>query len=377
VRAAQVSQDSKASLFQVPSWLDFLGSLVQRYRNFWLWLGCCESRRLHRELNGVSLRMPIYISGLARAGSTLLHEIVSAHPGVATHRVKDYPMVFTPYWWRRATAGQRRKAPSPRPHQDGVMITPESPDAVEEMLWMAFFPNCHNPAVSNLVGAGARHPGFEGFYKRHLQKLLLAERASRYAAKANYHVVRLPYLARLFPDAKILIPVRAPAGHIASLIRQQQRFSQGQRKQPRSLALMQRSGHFEFGLDRRPMNLGDSARVEQIVQAWARGDEVRGQAMYWDMVYGYLAYLLASDARVRAAALVVRFEDLCQAPAESLRSVLNHCVLPDAGRILHQFVRRIRFSAYYSANFSSRDVDVIRNETAATAKLWGYGERGA
>jgi hypothetical protein len=242
----------KDSPFYVPTFLHFLGGLVHRHRDFWLWLARLESKLLAQELRRVPLKMPIFVCGLARSGSTLLHEIVCSHPGVASHRIKDYPMLFTPYWWRRAAASLRSKAPRERPHRDRMMITIESPDALEEMLWMAFFPRCHDPAASHLLTARESHPAFESFYKAHLRKLLLAERATRYAAKANYHVARLPYLARLFPDAKFLIPVREPASHIASLMRQHEWFSRGQRKHPRALALMQWSGHFEFGLDRRP-----------------------------------------------------------------------------------------------------------------------------
>ncbi len=362
----------KDSPFYVPAWLHFLGGLVHHFRDCWLWLGRLEANLLARELSQVPLRMPIYVCGLARAGTTLVHEVVSSHPGVATHRIKDYPMVFTPYWWRRATAKLRPQAPRERPHGDRVMITTESPDALEEMLWLAFFPRCHDPAVSNLLGAQDRHPAFEAFYTAHLRKLLLAERATRYAAKANYHVARLPYLVRLFPDAKFLLLVRSPAGQIASLMRQHQWFSAGQRKHARALAFMQRSGHYEFGLDRRPLHLGDGARVQQILQAWAAGDEVRGQALYWDMVYGYLARLLADDAQVRAATRVVRFETLCAAPEETLREVLEHCLLPDADRIVARHAAGISYPTYYQSNFSPADLEVIRQETADTASLWGY-----
>ena len=382
MRAATASRDGgppprehasvAASPFDVPPWLHSLGGLVHRHPGFWLGLGRLESSLLAQELRQVAVRMPIYVCGLARSGSTLLHEVVASHPRVATHRVKDYPMVFTPYWWRRATAKLRPKAPRERPHRDGVMITTDSPEALEEILWMAFFPGCHDPSVSSVLGAEDSHPAFESFYRSHICKLLLAEKATRYVAKANYHVARLRYLLRLFPDARFLIPVRAPAGHIASLMRQHRWFSQGQRKHPRALAFMQRSGHFEFGLDRRPMHLGDGERVRRIMAAWAAGDEVRGLATYWDMVYGYLARLLASDAQVRAAALVVRFETVCDAPADTLRAVLGHCMLPDAESIVQRHAPGIRKPDYYQNNFSPNDLDVIREETAATASLWGY-----
>jgi hypothetical protein len=341
-------------------------------RSLWISFGQIESGLLTAEIDRTPLAMPIYVSGLARSGSTLLHEIVSAHPSVCTHRIKDYPLVFTPFWWRRATAKLPPGAPRERAHRDGMMITAESPDALEEMLWAAFFPRCHDPSVSNLLGAHERHPAFESFYRAHIRKLLLAEGATRYTAKANYHVARLAYLVRLFPDARFLIPVRAPAEHVASLLRQQRWFSQGQRRHPRALAFMRRSGHFEFGLDRRPMHLGDAGRVRQIKAAWAAGDEVRGLALYWDMVHGYLARLLASDAQVRAAALVVRFEDLCAAPAGTLRTVLAHCRLPGAEGIVERHAPTVRYPSYYSSPLSPADLDVIRRETAATARLWGY-----
>jgi hypothetical protein len=377
VKAARSSADgaplaSPDDSFDVPPFLHALGGLVHRHRAFCLWLGGVETSLLAGELARIAAPMPVWVSGLARSGSTLLHEVISSHPAVATHRIKDYPMVFTPYWWRRATANLRPQAPRERPHRDRVMITTESPDALEEMIWMAFFPRCHDPTVSNLIGAEESHRAFESFFTAHLRKLLLAERATRYAAKANYHLTRLAYLVRLFPDARFLIPIRSPEGHIASLMRQQQIFTAGQKKHRRALAFMQRSGHFEFGLDRRPMHLGDGERVRQIVRAWAAGEEVRGLAMYWDMVYGYVARLLATDSRVQAAALVVRFETLCDAPVETLRAVLDHCKLSDAAGIVERYAPGIRRPAYYQTTFSPRDRDVIHEETAGTAARWGY-----
>jgi hypothetical protein len=371
VTAALTKSDGQSPFF-VPSFVDALGGLVQRQRSFWLWLGRLESSLLAEKLRSVQVQKPLYICGLARSGSTVLHEVVASHPCVATHRIKDYPMLFTPYWWRRATANLRPQPPRERVHRDGVMINSESPDALEEMLWMAFFPRCHDASVCNLLGAADSNPAFESFYNLHVRKLLLAEGASRYAAKANYHIARLPYLLRLFPDARFLIPVRRPQTHIASLMRQQLWFSHGQRQHHRALNYMRRSGHFEFGLDRRPMHVGDAERVRRIVEAWARGDEVRGLASYWDMVYGYLARLLASNRAVRDAALVVHFEDLCAAPAETLRTVLKHCALPDAESIVDRRAQAIRSPTYYKSDFSRQDLAVIHAETNTTAGLWGY-----
>jgi hypothetical protein len=360
------------SPFYVPPILDLVGGLVQHLMPLWLGLGRLETNLLTHELISVPLTMPVYVCGLARSGSTLLHEVLASHPGVATHRIKDFPLLFTPYWWRRASANLRPTAPRERPHRDRVLITLNSPDSLEEMLWMAFFPRCHDPSVCNQLNALTRNPDFERFYRAHLRKLLLAEQARRYVAKANYHVARLSYLVRLFPDARFVIPVRSPAGHIASLARQHAWFCQGQRRHRRSLEYMRRSGHFEFGLDRRPLNLGEPAMVREVFRAWGAGEEVRGWALYWNLVYGHVAHVLATDAQVRAATIVVPFETLCETPANMLRAILDHCALPEEPRVLERFAAEIRPPDYYPSPFSQAELDLIRRETAPTASQWGY-----
>jgi hypothetical protein len=362
----------KDSPFYVPSFLHALGGLVERHSAFWLWLGRLESKVLEPQLRSVIVRAPIYVCGLARSGSTLLHEFVASHPDVATHRMHDYPMLFTPYWWRRAIANRRPQPPRERVHRDGVMVTSQSPDALEELVWTAFFPRCHDSTVSNLISAGDSHPKFEEFYTNHIRKLLLAEHAYRYAAKANYHIARLPYLVRIFPDARFLVPVRTPVDHTASLMQQHRWFSEGQRNHVRMRAFMRRTGHFEFGLDRRPMHLGDSARVREIEQAWADGHEVRGLAMYWDMVYEFVAFLLAADAKVRQAVMVVRFEDMCADPLRTLTAVLNHCKLPATDALINGQAANVHHSKPYHAFFSSAELATLHAETAKTASLWGY-----
>jgi hypothetical protein len=130
---------------------------------------------------------------------------------------------------------------------------------------------------------------------------------------------------------------------------------------------MQRLGHFEFGRDRRPMNLGDCERVQTIRRTWAAGEEVRGWALYWDMVYDHLARLLDTDAQVRAATMVVRFEDMCAAPSETIRAVLQHCALPDREQIVAQFTPSIRSPDYYQSPLSPAEhalIGVVTNSTA-------------
>ncbi|MFL5341055.1 MAG: sulfotransferase family protein [Gemmataceae bacterium] len=354
--------------------MDAFRRLINGFPQVWKWLGTAESALLGPKIARYTVTKPIYICGLARAGSTLLHEVISSHPYVATHRIKDYPFVSTPYWWRRATAFSGPTEARERPHRDRMMITSESPDAIEEMLWIAFFPNCHDPAQDNCLSSANHNAAFDTYYVNHLRKLLAVENATRYAAKANYHVARLGYILSLFPDAKFVIPVRAPTGHIASLVRQHHWFSEGHRQSPRSLAVMRHSGHFEFGLDRRPLNLGNRSQVRRVEEAWQQGHEVRGWSYYWDMVYRYLADLLDAQPAIRNAAIVVRFEELCAAPATVLRRVLEHCELSAVTPLIQKFAPAIRRPDYYQNPLNTDEIALIRAETAATARRWGVAD---
>src|SRR5262249_55724735 len=137
-------------------------------------------------------------------------------------------------------------------------------------------------------------------------------------------------------------------------------------------AFMRRTGHFEFGLDRRPIHLGDGARVREIQKTWASGHEVHGLAMYWDMVHEYLARLLAADVKVRQAVMVVRFEEMCADPVRTLTAVLDHSKLPATDAIINRQAANVHHSKPYDAFFSSAELATIQAETAKTASLWGY-----
>lgn len=361
-----------ASPFRVPAFLHALGGMVHRFPSLWIALARLETASLADAIAAVRIDRPVFVSGLARSGSTLLHETIASSVGFASHRIKDYPMLFTPCWWRQAIRVRVREEARERAHGDGMLVTSESPDALEEMLWMAFFPRSHDPKRSNLLDAGTSHPDFEAFYRNHLRKLLHAENARRYAAKANCHVARLAYLHRLFSDAKFVIPVRNPAGHIVSLMRQHERFRTQERRYPRALAYMRWSGHFEFGLDRRPIHVGDDARTHRVLEAWKRGDEVLGWAVYWAMLHDHLANQLEGNASLRRAAVVVRFEDLCANPRRVLARLAEHCGLEDGERMIDRFAPAIRMPAYYASPLDASQMETIERETSAAAQRWGY-----
>jgi hypothetical protein len=361
--------------FAVSTRVDLLGAWVHRWPGFWKWLGNVETQVLADHIAGIGIEQPIYISGLARSGSTILLEILALHDTTATHAYKDFPPVLTPYFWNwfLDRAQQRDTVAVERAHGDDIAVTPDSPEALEEVVWMAFFPHGHDPEHSQVLDAATEASAFATFYWNHLRKLLWLRGGRRYLAKGNYNITRLEYLLKLFPDARFVIPVREPVSHIASLLRQHARFCRIHREDPRALRYMQRVGHFEFGLDRRAINTGDSSEAATIMTAWQQGRDVEGLARLWRNVHQHIIDRLEASPALRDASLMVRFEDLCDVPESTLRAVFAHCRLPVSDDFVANAVARLRRPNRDEAAFDAAVLEMIAALTSPVAVRFGYG----
>ncbi|WP_284736099.1 sulfotransferase family protein [Dongia deserti] len=360
--------------FEVAPWMDRLGGFIERHTDWWIKLGSLETRLLDSTLADVRIDRPIYVTGLARSGTTILLETLARHPDVATHRYRDFPMLFTPYVWNRwlDRVPCSDEAPAERSHGDGIAVTSESPEAFEEPLWMAFFAGQHDPSVSAVLDRNTHQSLFERFYRDHIRKLLAVRGRRRYAAKGNYNVTRIGYLATLFPDARFIVPVRDPTWHVASLMKQHRLFLDGQRDNPPARRHLRRVGHFEFGEGRVPINVGNDAATAEIVALWRSGEEVRGWARYWAHIHHHIADLIEGDPELREAVYIVRYEDLCADPRVTLLALLSHCGLSAGSGFLQEATGRFHQPTYYRPRFSSAELSIIAEETAAAADRFGY-----
>jgi hypothetical protein len=175
----------------------------------------------------------------------------------------------------------------------------------------------------------------------------------------------------LFPDARFVVPIRDPIWHVASLMKQHRLFSTAQARDAHVLRHLRRSGHFEFGLDRRAINVGDHRGAAEVERLWRNGEEAAGWAAHWAIVYGHVAAIL-TDPALEAAVHVVRYEDLCAEPAATLAALLAHCGLTHDD--LPEFAQaRVSAPDYYEPTFTAAERAAIRSRTAAVAERFGYG----
>jgi sulfotransferase family protein len=348
----------------VPAGLHLASKMVASTPDFWKALGNLESSTLAKDMGGRTISKPIFVSGVARSGSTILTEVISQHPQMACHHYSDFPVTWIPYWWNslRKHLPLPQQEPQERAHRDRLMITSDSPEAVEEVLWMHFFPAAHKPDRSHVMGAQESHPQFEKYYRDHIRKLLLVKDRQRYLAKNNYHATRLEYLLQLFPDARFIIPVRDPVQQVASLIKQHRLFSQQNAEDSRVSRQLQLSGHYEFGPLRCPIIVNETRQTHY-------GQDLEDVAWYanqWADVYGFLQQRMKDNPELAKACLVIPYEEICSRTEKSLEKIFAHVGLDDecAEKLIAAYAPIISAPDYYQHGFTAAQKELIRKLTS-------------
>ena len=245
--------------------------------------------KLHAErLRSIPITAPVFVTSLPRAGTTVLLEVLSKHPALASHDHRDMPFVLSPVLWRRMTERfhiQQEKRE--RSHGDGLAVNADSPEAFEEVLWKKHFPEHY--IASGITLWQDCPASFSSAFERHIRAVLLSRRtagkpAERYLSKNNGNIARIRPIARTFSDAAILVPLRDPVDQALSLLKQHRRALASQaadrftRDYPRDI------GHFEFGTHHRPFLFPGMAEVigssdPAKLDYWLR---------YWNAAYAHL-----------------------------------------------------------------------------------------
>jgi hypothetical protein len=119
---------------------------------------------------------------------------------------------------------------------------------------------------------------------------------------------------------------------------------------------------------------GGSNIIESIEALWRAGDEVRGWARYWATLYRWVNARLRCNEAFARAALIIRYEDLCDSAASSIAKLLEHCVLTDeSGELSRKWAPSLSRPSYYQPTFTPEEESAITEETAAVAAELGYG----
>jgi sulfotransferase family protein len=276
--------------------------------------------------SGARAARPVFVTSLPRAGTTLFLEVLNQFPSLATHTYRDMPFVMAPILWSRLSGPFRQTAAlKERAHGDGMDVGFDSPEAFEEILWRTFWPDKYGEAGISLWSPDDGSREARGFFSSHMKKIVALRRPERlldgrYLSKNNANIARLGLLVRMFPDGKILVPVRQPLAHARSLLRQHLNFLDMHQESPFVRRYMADLGHYEFGAVHRPI------RFPNLDELIANRDPLTID--YW------LAYWIAGFEHVllhRNNVIVVSYEASCTDPARTVEAICARLDVDDEG----------------------------------------------
>lgn len=200
----------------------------------------------------------VFISGLARSGTTTLLNAIYKSNDFASLSYRDMPFVLAPNLWSKLIPNIENIDLFERAHGDGIKVSLESPEAFEEVFWMTFSES--DKAIKEK-------------FKNYVELIIHKYQKKRYLSKNNQNIRRLELISKVFPDSKILIPFRNPVQHAYSLFFQHQRFIDASKNDEFISNYMKWIGHTEFGTNYTPINnknlrFEDDLNINHWLEQW-------------------------------------------------------------------------------------------------------------
>jgi len=181
--------------------------------------------REHREIPAMPVEGPVFIAGLARTGTTLLHRLLGCEPRLR-------PLLSWEGLTPAPLRGKKVKPGEPDPRvklaetaeralrylaPEFFAIHPVEADGYEEDVLLQ-----DGSFMSPTVDATMPVPTYSAWlhttdqrpmyrYFRRLVQLLLWQRPGTYLGKTPHHLENLPTLLEVFPGAKVIVTHRDPA----------------------------------------------------------------------------------------------------------------------------------------------------------------------
>ena len=277
---------------------DLLGLLTTRLR-------LAEDRKRYPGIAEQRIERPMFIIGLPRTGTTLLHHLISQDPA------------------SRAALTWEVMAPSPPPDDAGYETDPRIDRAERQLRWLDWlapeFKTIHplgarlaieciailsHSFLSSRFHTTYRLPSYQAwlkkqdmrpayvYHRRFLEHLQSRTRNNRWVLKAPAHFYAMDSLFAIYPDALVVQTHRDPRTALGSVA---------------SLTVSLQSAFAE------PLDLPEIGR--EVVQSWTEG--------------------LARALRVRQAGTIpaerffdVRYHDLVSDPIATIREIYTHFGLP-------------------------------------------------
>lgn len=245
------------------------------------------------------MKRPVYITGLARAGTTVLMRSLYQSGEFASLTYDDMPFVLAPNIWHKFTKkNKKRRVKSERAHGDGIEIDFDSPEALEEVFWRTFH---HDDYInSNKLTPHTFSSKTDKLLSLYQKLICNKYTKERYIAKNNNHILRIKSLAKSITKPFILIPYRDPIEQAHSLSKQHKNFKESDFFVQQYMTWL---AHYEFGANHKPFQFNTASNINTDIQS------INYWLARWVDAYGYIADFLKSNPD---NIMTIRFERLCE-----------------------------------------------------------------
>ena len=262
----------------------------------------------------------IYISGMARAGTTVLMQYLGQLPEFKSLSYKNLPFLFLPKTGSRLISNKKFKERE-RSHQDGIKHSINSYEALEEPFWRNYIGEkyIHDKTI-------LKHTISQELFEKYnsFRKLVAGEKI--YLAKNNNHLLRAEVLHQL-DKAKVnktitIIPFRDPYDQANSLLKQHLLLSKMQEEDDFVLDYMDFLVHHEFGLHTKTPNLSNNNTISILYDI--------NSIQYWLEIW-YLYYLeVLKQFSNKEGFYFFCYENFRDHPKQSLEKLLSVIDLPES-----------------------------------------------
>ncbi len=272
----------------------------------------------------------IIVSGLARAGTTALTNLIFNDSIFHSIKYSNMPFLLAPKLWKRIYNPTKVKYKE-RAHKDNVLFSEASIEALEEYFFKAHL-NDSFIKDQYLEKHEVSKDLLEKYYN--YQALFQDQSGTKYLAKNNNFILRYESIRKQNPKFKAILIFRNPVDHAKSLLKQHNNFIEKQTEDGFILKYMNWLGHHEFGLHHKHFaltttNIGTENDKKDSLTFWLT---------IWINYYNYILKIYRPGQNL----LLVHYQDLATNPSRLRKVIGEHIGIELAEEHIKPFTKKMQ-----------------------------------
>ena len=260
----------------------------------------------------------IFITGLARSGTTALLNNLFSLGNTASLQYENMPFVLNPrisqYFAKNSKISKTEIISQERLHGDGLKISLQSPECLDEPFWIKEDKNYFKKALdSSRIYSNSILKAYKKFIDDHAA----FKGKDTMLIKNNNNHIRIKQLSKFFDSDLFIVLLRDPLSQAISLNNTHIKICYEQKKNPFILEYMNFLGHREFGLNQISFKYED--------YPFLKLDEFELNLNYWIKcwinAYSFIHEFLNKDKPENV--LILTYEELCNSKSRKLCNFLK------------------------------------------------------